>query len=97
MLPTDSGEEAVRVGVLSSEQDPASYVLRIARDKGGKPRTYRVSLGPGEEKTFEVPVPRRAGGRAHVVASLYQGDGTAHLYRRVSRWLPRQTTFPQAP
>ncbi|MGN6275538.1 MAG: DUF1616 domain-containing protein [Solirubrobacterales bacterium] len=94
MLPANSQEEAVVVGVLSSEQDPAAYTLRIAQTGQRPPHTYRLTLNPGEEKTFEVPVPRRPGGRAHVVASLYQA-GQPRLYRRVTTWLPRQKTFPR--
>ncbi|MGN6815013.1 MAG: DUF1616 domain-containing protein, partial [Solirubrobacterales bacterium] len=97
MLPANPQEGAVVVGVLSSQQDPADYTLQIAQSGQGAPRTYRLALGPGEEKTFEVPVPRRPGGRAHVVASLYLASQPRHLYRRVTTWLPRQKTFPQQP
>jgi uncharacterized membrane protein len=97
MLPTDSREEAVRVGVLNSEQDPASYSLQVRVGAKQTPQSFRVVLDPGEERTFEVPVPRAAKGRAHVVASLYLGGQPRHLYRRVTSWLPRQTTFPQTP
>jgi uncharacterized membrane protein len=96
MLPTDAREDAVRVGVLSSEQDPASYRLEV-KVKGSPPRMYRVNLDPGEEESFEVEVPRTAGGRAHVVASLYRAGKPQRLFRRVTRWLPRQPTFPRAP
>lgn len=101
MLPTDSRQDAVRVGVLSSEQDPADYTLqvRMGAKMGakGKSQSYRVALSPGEEKTFEVQVPHAPGGRAHVVVSLYRSEEPQRLYRRVTSWLPRQTTFPQAP
>lgn len=97
MLPTDSREDAVRIGVLSSEQDPAAYTLQVRTGAKGQPQSYRVALGPGEEKTFEVQVPRAPGSRAHVVASLYRSEEPQRLYRRVTSWLPRQTTFPQAP
>ena len=93
MLPTDSREDAVRVGVVSSEQDPASYRLTVR--VGRKSRShYRVKLDPGEEKSFEIEVPRPLGSRRHVVASLYRENKPRHLYRRVTSWLPRQTTFP---
>ncbi|HET7509791.1 MAG TPA: DUF1616 domain-containing protein [Solirubrobacterales bacterium] len=97
MLPTNSREDAVRVGVLSSEQDPAAYTLQVRTGAKGRPQSYRVALDPGEEKTFEVQVPPASGGRAHVVASLYRSEEPQRLYRRVTSWLPRQTTFPQAP
>lgn len=95
MLPANPQEKAVVVGVLSSEQDPTAYTLRIARAGHGPPRSYRLSLDPGEEKTFEIPVARRPRGRAHVVASLYLASQPQHLYRRVTTWLPRQKTFPR--
>lgn len=94
MLPTDSDEEAVVVGVESNEQDPAAYRLRISQDGGSESQTFRVELDPGEEKTFEVQVPRGDSGREHVVASLYREGEPDRLFRRVTRWLPRQTTFP---
>jgi uncharacterized membrane protein len=94
MLPTDSKEDAVRVGVVSSEQDPASYRLTIEVGRKSQSRNYRVKLDPGEEESFEVEVPRAPGSRRHVVASLYRESKPQHLYRRVTRWLPRQTTFP---
>jgi uncharacterized membrane protein len=97
MLPTNSKEDAVRVGVLSSEQDPTSYRLQVDLGKG-RSRTLRVSLDPGEEETFEVPVPSApGGGKTHLVASLYRSDEPRHLYRRVTSWLPKQATFPQSP
>ena len=94
MLPTDAKEDAVRVGVVSSEQDPASYRLTIEVGRRSQSHDYRVNLDPGEEESFEFEVPRRPGSRRHVVASLYREETPQHLYRRVTRWLPRQTTFP---
>jgi hypothetical protein len=94
MLPTNADEEAVVVGVQSNEQDPASYRLLITGDGKSQSRSYRVELDPGEEKTFEVKVPPRSTGRAHVVASLYREDQPDRLFRRVTRWLPRQSNFP---
>lgn len=94
MLPTDSKEDAVRFGVVSSEQDPASYRLTVRVGRKSRSRNYRVKLDPGEEKSFEVEVPRPPGSRRHVVASLYRETKPQHLYRRVTSWLPRQTTFP---
>ncbi|MGN6258177.1 MAG: DUF1616 domain-containing protein [Solirubrobacterales bacterium] len=94
MLPTDAREEAVAIGVESNEQDPASYRLEVEVGAKGKPREYRVELKPGEEKTFEVDVPSKPGRRTHVVASLYREGEPQRLFRRVTRWLPRQKTFP---
>lgn len=95
MLPADAREKTLVVGVQSDEHDPAAYRLRIDTN-GGKSQseTYRVKLDPGEEKTFAVKVPSRSTGRTRVVASLYREGETDRLFRRVTRWLPRQQTFP---
>jgi hypothetical protein len=94
MLPTDAAEEAVVVGVQSNEQDPASYQLRVSSRGESQSQTYRVELDPGEERTFEVEVPLRSTGKTRVVASLYREGELGHLFRRVTRWLPRQQSFP---
>jgi Protein of unknown function (DUF1616) len=94
MLPTDSDEEVVVVGVQSNEQDPAAYQLRVSTGEESQSRTYRVELDPGEEKTFEAEVPPTAAGSTQVVASLYREGSPGRLFRRVTRWLPRQQTFP---
>lgn len=94
MLPTDADEEAVAVGVESNEQDAEAYRLRISQAGGSESQTFRVKLDPGEEKTYEVDVPRGAVGREHVVASLYREGDPDRLFRRVTRWLPRQQSFP---
>ena len=93
MLPTDSSEEAVAVGVVSNRQNPASYRLKVSLGKD-QSKSFRVRLDPGEERVYEVDVPPRASGRTHVVSSLYRENRPGHLYRRVTSWLPRQTTFP---
>jgi Protein of unknown function (DUF1616) len=93
MLPTDSREDAVAVGVISNQQDSHSYRLRISLGKD-QPKTYRVSVDPGEERVYEVDVPPRPSGRTHVVASLYKAGDPQKLYRRVTSWLPRQKSFP---
>jgi len=94
MLPTNAAEKALVVGVQSNEQDPASYRLRVATGGGSQSKTYRVKLDPGEEKTFEVEAPSRSTGATHVVASLYREGEPERLFRRVTRWLPRQSNFP---
>jgi hypothetical protein len=94
MLPADSREEAVVVGVESNEQDPASYRLEVSVGAEAEPRTEEIELDPGEGETFEVEVPSPTGSRRRVVASLYREDRPQHLFRRVMRWLPRQSTFP---
>lgn len=93
MLPTDSREEAVAVGVISNEQDPASFRLRVEVGQD-ESKTYLVAVDPGEERVYEVDVPPRRSGRTHVVATLYRQERPGHPYRRVTSWLPRQKTFP---
>jgi hypothetical protein len=93
MLPTDKLEDAVAIGVDSNQHDFHSYRLRVSLGKD-QSKTYRVDLDPGEERVYEVDVPPRAGGRTHVVASLYRAGQPQKLYRRVTSWLPRQMTFP---
>ena len=93
MLPTDSAEDSVAVGVLSSQHDPASYRLRVNLGKD-QSKTYRVELDPGEERVYELDLPPRAGGRTHVVASLYKEAQPQRVYRRLTSWLPRQKTLP---
>jgi hypothetical protein len=94
MLPANAREKAVVVGVQSNEQDPDSYRLRITTGGGSQSQTYRIKLDPGEEKTFKAKVPSRSTGRTHVVASLYREGEPERLFRRVTRWLPRQSNFP---
>jgi uncharacterized membrane protein len=93
MLPTDSREDRVAVGVISNEQDPLAYRLRVSLGKG-RSKTYRVNLDPGEERVYEVDVPPKPGDTTHIVASLYKEEAPQKLYRRVTSWLPRQKTFP---
>jgi uncharacterized membrane protein len=95
VLPADPDhEEDVVVGVISNEQEPASYWLEV--EVGSRePQIYNFELDPGEERTFEVTAPITSGrNRVRVVASLYHKDRPQQLYRRVSTWLPRQNTFP---
>jgi len=92
-LPTDSAEAAVAVGVISNEQDPASYRLKVGLGEN-QSKAYRVDLDPGEERIYEIDVPREANGRTHVVASLYREERPGLLYRQVTSWLPRKKTFP---
>jgi uncharacterized membrane protein len=94
MLPTDGAEDAVIVGVQSNQQDPAAYRLDIVVGGRGQSETHRVKLDPGEEKTFEVAVPPRSTGKTRVVASLHRESRPDRLFRRVTRWLPTQQSFP---
>jgi uncharacterized membrane protein len=94
MLPTDGAEDAVIVGVQSNQQDPAAYRLDIVVGGKGQSETHRVKLDPGEEKTFEVEVPPRSTGKTRVVASLHRASRPDRLFRRVTRWLPTQQSFP---
>lgn len=93
MLPTDSREDAVAVGVISSQQHSRSYRLRVNLGQS-QPKTYRVKLDPGEERVYEFDLPPQASGRSHVVATLYREERPGHVYRRVNSWLPRHETFP---
>lgn len=94
MLPADRSEESMVVGVESNEQDSAAYRLRVGQGGGSEAETFRVELDPGEEKTFEVEVTPAAAGTKRVVASLYREGEPDHLFRRVTRWVPRQQSFP---
>ena len=94
MLPTNADENAVQVGVVSSEQDPEDFALRVRVGKDGQLTTYRFDLDPGEERIFRLTVPPSPDGRTQVTASLYRREQPQRLYRRVRSWLPRQTTFP---
>lgn len=93
MLPTDSSDEEVVVGVISNEQDPTAYRLEVTEGKD-EPQVFRFSLDPGEEKTFELSTPPRGASRIDVAASLYREQRPQKLYRRVTSWLPRQNSFP---
>jgi uncharacterized membrane protein len=92
VLPADKSEEQVAVGVISNEQDPLAYRLKVRL--GSRSKTYRIDLDPGEERAFEFEVPPNSDGRTHVVASLYKESTPRKLYRRVTSWLPRQKTLP---
>jgi hypothetical protein len=93
MLPVDSREEAVQVGVLSNEMEQVGYELRV-ESAGGATKTYKVSLDPGQERTFEIAVPRTGAKPAQMIASLYRESRPGQLYRQVDRWLPRRKTLP---
>ena len=93
MLPTDTSEDTVAIGVDSNQHEARSYRLTVSLGKD-QPRTYRIELDPGEERVYEVDVPAKPVGRTHVVASLYKAGAPQRLYRRVTSWLPRQMTFP---
>jgi uncharacterized membrane protein len=93
MLPTDSREDAVAVGVVSNQHHPTSYRLTVSLGKN-QSKSYRVKLDPGEERVYEVDVPPKPDDRTHVVASLYRKQRPEDPYRRVTSWLPRQETLP---
>lgn len=93
MLPTDSREDAVAVGVVSNQHHPTSYRLTVSLGKN-QSKSYRVKLDPGEERVYEVDVPPKPDGRTHVVASLYRKQRPEDPYRRVTSWLPRQENLP---
>ncbi len=92
MLPTDSREEAIAVGVVSNQHHPTFYRLTVSLGEN-QSKSYRVKLDPGEERVYEVDVPPKPDGRTHVVASLYRKQRPEDPYRRVTSWLPRQETL----
>jgi hypothetical protein len=93
MLPTDSSEDEVAVGVVSNQHHRTSYRLEVSLGKN-QSKSYRVKLDPGEERVYEVDVPPKSDGRTHVVATLYRKLRPEDPYRRVTSWLPRQKTLP---
>lgn len=93
MLPTDSREDAVAVGVVSNQHHRTSYSLVVSLGDS-QSQSFRVKLDPGEERTYQVDVPPKPDGRTHVVATLYRTQRPDDPYRRVTSWLPRQETLP---
>jgi uncharacterized membrane protein len=92
MLPGNSAAApAVKVGVISAEQEPQRYRLQVRVDEGGRSFIYRLALDPGEERVFRVPVELGAAGSTRVAASLYDTDHPQKLYRRVTTWIPTES------
>jgi hypothetical protein len=92
MLPGNSAAApAVKVGVISAEQERQRYRLQVRVNGGGRSFIYRLALDPGEERVFRVPVevvPKRS---TRVAASLYAADHPQQLYRRVTTWTPTES------
>jgi uncharacterized membrane protein len=92
MLPGNAAAApAVKVGVISAEQERQQYRLRVRVGKSGKPIVYRLALDPGEERVFRVPVEPSGKGSTRVAASLYDSDRPQKLYRRVTTWSPTES------
>ena len=93
MLPGNAAAApAVKVGVISAEQERQPYRLRVRVGKSGKPTVYRLALDPGEERVFRVPVElARGGSSTRVAASLYDTHHPQKLYRRVTTWIPTES------
>jgi uncharacterized membrane protein len=92
MLPGDeAADPAVKVGVISAEQEPQRYRLQVRVDEGGRSFIYRLALDPGEERVFRVPVEPGAEGPTRVAASLYDVAHPQKLYRRVTTWIPTES------
>jgi hypothetical protein len=90
MLPTDAKEDALDVGVISSEHDPQRYLLHVRASGEGKIANYRLRLEPGEEQVFRVSgglQATRQTKQIRVAASLYEANRPHRLYRRVTTWL----------
>jgi uncharacterized membrane protein len=90
MLPARGGEDAMRVGVASNQQDDEEYrlVVRVAGKDAGGPR--KLTVAPGEEKVLRVPIDLPAGTKpVRVGASLYRTEAPKTLFRRVSYFIPR--------
>lgn len=84
MLPSQEAKDVVRLGVVSSEQHPARFELKVQGVGSGWEGKGFV-LEPGEEKVFRLDVtPGPKGDR--VIASLYRAGELDQLYRRVTAW-----------
>lgn len=79
---TRAGPGKVKVGLASSEQRPARYVLRVS--VAGKHKTSRsVRLQPGQSWRAVLPA-KAAGSRAGVDVKLYRAGDLDRPYRTVS-------------
>jgi hypothetical protein len=94
ILPSDRSEKAVAVGVISAEQDSASFILTVRGARPGPPLKRTVRLDPGQELSFDLPVAARSGGAPQkVVASLYRASWPQRLFRRATTWLNGSKSF----
>jgi hypothetical protein len=91
MLPEEGpGADAFRVGVVSQQQDPTEYRLELQTGSAGRTFfTSRLSLQPGEEREFEVPVGRAQSAEPRqFTALLFRRGQSGEVYRRVTGWIP---------
>lgn len=87
ILPADGATSpALKVGVISAEQDARRYRLEVRVGESGETTIHRLTLDPDEERVFDVPTEVPAGKEARVVASLYDAERPDELYRRVTAW-----------
>jgi uncharacterized membrane protein len=92
MLPADdAADPAVKVGVISAEQEPQRYRLQVRVGDSEEPIVYRLALDPGEERVLRVPVEVLPRGSTRVAASLYDAGHRQKLYRRVTTWTPTES------
>ena len=92
MLPGDEASDpAVRVGVISAEQEARRYRLQVRVGESEELTTYQLALDPGEERVLRVPVELEPGEPTRVAASLYDTGRPRDLYRRVTTWLPSES------
>lgn len=88
MLPVPGEPDVMRVGVVSNEQDEESYRLLFRVDGREAAAARELTLEPGEEQVFRLPVGVPSGSNpARVAASLYHADSPRELYRRVTSWV----------
>jgi hypothetical protein len=89
MLPTrEAPRNAVKVGVVSNEQDERFYVLELKVDTRRPRVVARFALGPGEERTFRPATPTRGAKPVAVTAILLHSNRPQRIYRKVRTWLP---------
>jgi uncharacterized membrane protein len=86
MLPTAT-KSAVRVGLGSNEQRRQSYLIRVSLGERELLRST-LSLDPGEERVWRIPVGRVPGDEPmRLAASLFRRSRPTVLYRRVTTWV----------
>jgi uncharacterized membrane protein len=97
MLPSgDVMQTRMQIGVVSQEQHPVAYRLKVQVGRRGAPASSRLGsrlvLEPGQRRVFQLKVRRRPSGAIPVTARLFQGDDPEVAYRRVTGWLPGRDT-----
>lgn len=78
---------AVKVGVISSEQQAERYLLVVRPGAQARPENFSLTLAPGERRALRVPVTLEPGGPTRVAAVLYREADPGVPYRHVVTWL----------